>query len=376
MAEYGYQELLHTPEGLWDHYGRDYAEYMMIADRIMQRMHVYGYEDIKTPTFEYFDVFSKEIGTTPSRELYKFFDKEGDTLVLRPDFTPSVARCIAKYYREEKQPIRFCYEGSVFSNNSNLQGKLKESTQMGAELMNDGSVYADAEMVALLCESLLAAGLERFQITLGNVEYFKGVCDAAGMDAQTEKELREYISGKNFFAAQDFLESRGVEKKYRDQFLKITDFMGSDLELEEAAKTAPNERSKKALERLIEVYDILKAYGLQQYVSFDLTLLSKYRYYTGIIFKAYTYGVGEAVASGGRYDILLSHFGKDAAATGFMIPLDILIEARRMQHIPFDAPEDPVAVTYTDKTFREALEKVKQLRKQGVKVRLIPENIQ
>ena len=81
MGDQSKQELLHTPEGLWDHYGADYAQYRTVTQMIGETMHRYGYEDIKTPTFEFFDVFSREIGTTPSRELYKFFDKDGNTQV-------------------------------------------------------------------------------------------------------------------------------------------------------------------------------------------------------------------------------------------------------------------------------------------------------
>ena len=110
-------------------------------------------------------MFSKEIGTTPSRELYKFFDREGDTIALRPDFTPGVARCTAKYYMDETKPLRFRYEGSAFINNSSLQGRLKEMRQTGAELMNDASVYADAEMIAMLVQALRSTGLSEFLIS-------------------------------------------------------------------------------------------------------------------------------------------------------------------------------------------------------------------
>ena len=161
------QELLHTPEGVWDHYGKDYMEYTRTAHQVKLAFHSYGYEDIKTPTFEFFDVFSREVGTTPSRELYKFFDREGNTLVLRPDFTPSVARCAAKYFGESTDPLRFCYEGSAFQNIANLQGKLRESTQLGAELIGDGSVNADAEVIAMLIEGILKTGLTKFQIAVG-----------------------------------------------------------------------------------------------------------------------------------------------------------------------------------------------------------------
>ena len=188
------RQLLHTPEGVRDIYGKEYARKLAVEDLIHDRLRLYGYQDIQTPTFEFFDVFSREIGTTSSRELYKFFDKEGNTLVLRPDFTPSMARCAAKYFMDEDIPIRFCYAGNTFTNTGSLQGKLKEVTQMGAELIGDGSVQADGEMIALVVESLLEAGLKDFQVSIGQMEYFKGICAQAGLDEQTENELRSLIS--------------------------------------------------------------------------------------------------------------------------------------------------------------------------------------
>ena len=162
--------LLHTPEGVRDIYGKEYARKLAVEQKLQNAIHCFGYEDIQTPSIEFFDVFSKEIGTTPSKELYKFFDKEGNTLVLRPDFTPSIARCAAKYFMEEKVPLRFSYNGNTFTNTSNLQGKLKEVTQMGAELIGDPSVEADAEVISMVIEALKSTGLTRFQVTIGEVD--------------------------------------------------------------------------------------------------------------------------------------------------------------------------------------------------------------
>ena len=370
MSERTKQDLLHTPEGVWDHYGRDWAEYNFTEKVIGETLRSYGYEGIRTPSFEYFDVFSKEIGTTPSRELYKFFDREGDTIALRPDFTPGVARCTAKYYMDETKPLRFRYEGSAFINNSSLQGRLKEMRQTGAELMNDASVYADAEMIAMLVQALRSTGLSEFLISVGNVEYFKGICEAVSLDEETEETLRDYISGKNFFAAEDLLRSRGVDKRYQDLFLSITSIMKDAGELSRAAGEAPNERSARALLRLLDVLHVLKAYGADRYVSIDLSLLSRYHYYTGIIFKGYTYGVGDAIASGGRYDQLLSCFGKKAPAVGFMIPLDTLMEALRAQKIQVPAEPEPETLYYTEENFEEVLQEAKRRRDAGSSIAL------
>lgn len=366
------QELLHTPEGLWDHYGADCAQYETVTRMIGETMHRYGYEDIQTPTFEFFDVFSREIGTTPSRELYKFFDKDGNTLVLRPDFTPSVARCAAKYFMDEERPLRFCYQGSAFTNTSSLQGKLKESTQMGAECINDDSAEADAELLALLIDALLGVGLDKFQITVGNMEYFKGMCDAAGLDDKTEGELRDYVSGKNYFAAENLLKKQTIDAGLSEKFLQITSFAGNDRDLTVMLEEAPNERAAAAIRRLIEVYRILKLYGYEKYISFDLALLSRYRYYTGILFKAYTYGVGDQVASGGRYDTLLSQFGKNAPAIGFMFQIDTLIEAMRTQNVGPLVHSSPEVVTYTEEDFADKLVKVQRARQSGRRIALVP----
>lgn len=369
------RQLLHTPEGVRDIYGKEYAGKLCTEEQLRRQFHLYGYQDIQTPAFEFFDVFSKEIGTTPSKDLYKFFDKEGNTLVLRPDFTPSMARCAAKYFMDENVPIRFCYGGNTFTNTSSLQGKLCEVTQMGAELMNDGSVEADGEMIAMAVEALCQAGLKRFQVSIGQVEYFKGLCAQAGLLEETELELREFISSKNRFGAEELLIETGIPERYREMILATSDYFGSVEVLEQAKNQDLNQRSLDAVLRLEKLYQVLCEYGVEKYVSFDLGMLSKYNYYTGVIFKIYTYGVGDAVAKGGRYDRLLGYFGKDAPAIGFVVVVDDLLLALQRQEggIPVSEPEIQV-LTYQKGNYEAVLSKAKELRKNKIRVSLIPED--
>ncbi len=368
------QQLLHTPEGVRDIYGKEYARKLGIEALIQKQFNLYGYQDIQTPTFEFFDVFSREIGTTPSKDLYKFFDKEGNTLVLRPDFTPSMARCAAKYFMDEDVPIRFCYAGNTFTNTGNLQGKLKEVTQMGAELMNDGSVEADGEMIAMAVEALSLAGLKEFQVSIGQVEYFKGICSQAGLSEETELELRDLISGKNIFGAEELLTEKGVPDKYKSMILKTSDCFGSVEVLSKAKELDLNERSLNAISRLEKLYQVLCGYGVEKYVSFDLGMLSKYNYYTGVIFKVYTYGVGDAIAKGGRYDRLLGYFGKEAPAIGFVVAIDDLLSALAHQKGTFPPEKELKILSYTPENYETRLSEAKGLRKSGIKVALIPEN--
>lgn len=365
------KHLVHTPEGVRDIYGEEFARKLKIQHLIHEKLANYGYVDIQTPTFEFFDVFSKEIGTTPSKELYKFFDKEGNTLVLRPDFTPSIARCAVKYFEEDTMPIRFSYVGNTFTNTSNLQGKLKEVTQMGAELIGDDSISSDAEIISLVVDSLLHIGLTDFQISIGEVDYFKGLCIEAGLDEETELELRDYISIKNFFGAEEVLINKHIQEKYRKILLKVSDLFGSADIFQDAKKIASNEISTKSIERLEKLYEVLCIYGVEKYVSFDLGMLSKYNYYSGIIFQAYTYGVGDAVVKGGRYDNLLKKFGKDTPAIGFMFIIDDLMSALSSQHIELKIEQRNILVVFDCDYSKEAIAFVKKLRNEGENVELI-----
>ncbi len=367
------KRLLHTPEGVRDIYGKEYAKKLTVENQLHELIASYGYEDIQTPTFEFFDVFSKEIGTIPSKELYKFFDKEGNTLVLRPDFTPSMARCAAKYFMEEHVPIRFAYKGNTFTNTSNLQGKLKEVTQMGVELMNEPSVEADGEMIALVVECLKRAGLKEFQVSIGQVEYFKGLCQDASLDEDTELDLRACISGKNFFAAQDLLNERNVDARYREILLKAADYISNMSSLSEAKAYVKNERSLAAIEHLEKLDNVLKLYGVEDYISYDLGMLSKYNYYTGVILKAYAYGVGNAVVTGGRYNTLLGRFGKEAPAIGFAIVIDDIMEAlsRQKSEIPVPSVEKIYYDSSIPGDFEQKLESVQKLRAEGHHIALL-----
>ncbi|MDR2546738.1 MAG: ATP phosphoribosyltransferase regulatory subunit [Lachnospiraceae bacterium] len=363
-------KLLHTPEGVRDIYGNEYARKLWVEGVIKKQLNSYGYMDIMTPTFEYFDVFAREIGTTPSKDLFKMIDGDGNTLVLRPDFTPGVARCAAKYFGDTDTPLRFCYHGNTYTNTSSLQGKLKEVTQMGVELIGDDSIHAEAETIALAIEALLAAGLLEFQISIGEVEYFKGICEAAGIDAQMEAKLRDLISEKNIFGVEEVLLEAGADDKSREQLLRITDLLGTQEILAQASEEAGNQRSQAAVLRLCELYKVLGEYGVDKYVAFDLGMLSHYNYYTGIIFKCYAYGVGDVIAKGGRYDNLLEQFGEKKAAVGFAFTIDALMAALYRQRVLIkETATDTVEYSHD---FADQLNAVKERRRAGEQVALNP----
>ncbi len=366
-------QLLHTPDGVRDIYNGECRQKLLLQEKLHEVLKRYGYRDIQTPTFEFFNIFSKEIGTTPSKDLYKFFDKDGNTLVLRPDFTPSIVRSAAKYYTDDKIPVRLCYMGNTFINSSSYQGRLKENTQCGAELIGEKSIAADAEILAMVADSLRAGGLKEFQISVGHAQFFKGLVQEAGLDEEQEEELRELLSNKNFFGVEEFVETLNLDSDLMQLFSMLGRFDTTAEELEEACKFAGNyPEILSALSNLLQLDTYLKMYGIEKYVSFEPGIVSDYHYYTGIIFYGYTFGTGEPVVKGGRYDTLPEYFGKHAPAIGFAIVVDQLLAALSRQKISLPVPEEYVLLVYGQDSLSHAVQKAQHLRSQGCHAALVP----
>lgn len=359
------KQQMHTPEGVRDIYGLEFKKKLILEETLQKVLHLYGYQDIQTPMFEYFDVFGKEIGTIPSKELYKFFDKEGNTLVLRPDITPSIARVATSVYESEDMPIRLCYKGNTFINHSNYQGRLRENTQLGAELIGVDNVEADAEMIAMAAASLREVGLKDFQIHIGYVDFFEGLIEETELNEEDELLLRGLIKNRNYFGVDELLESKQVKVTAKAAFQILPELIGGAEVLKEAKKISLNFKTLDAVKRLEEIYAILVSYGVEKHITFDLSMSGTYGYYTGIIFRGYTYGTGDAIVKGGRYNNLLEKFGKVSPSIGFVIVVDELLSAFARQKVEIPCEYKTTFVLYEEGRHAEALSVARDFRRNG-----------
>lgn len=356
------RKLLHTPEGVRDIYNVECGKKLTLESRLKKTLHLYGYHDIQTPTFEYFEVFRKEVGTLPSKDLYKFFDKEGNTLVLRPDITPSIARAAATLFGDEKLPIRLCYTGNTFVNHSSYQGRLREVTQLGAEYIGDDSPSADAEMLALVIESMLAVGLKEFQLNVGHLGFFQSLIEDAALDEEARERVIELVNNRNYFGVEEYLDSIAVKRSSLEAFFALGELIGGVEVLARAKDIAPNSDGLMAVKRLEKIYNILKMYGVEKYITFDLGMTGVYGYYTGIIFRGYTYGTGDAIVKGGRYDRLLEKFGKTAPSIGFAIVIDELMNAMIRQRIRIVYTRKNHIILYDENREKDAIALARDFR--------------
>lgn len=365
------ENLLHTPEGVRDIYDAECARKVKLQDRLSKIFSQYGYRRIQTPTFEFFDIFNGERGTVTSREMYKFFDREGNTLVLRPDMTPSVARAVAKYYKDEKTPLRFCYAGNVFVNHFSYQGRMKESTQMGGELIGDDSAAADAEQIVLAIELLKEAGLDQFVVDIGHAGFLRVVMEQAGLDEESEELLKSLIENKNYFGIESLIEEKKISEDLKNILMEMPNLSGSYEILENVKKLTGNQKALAIIDRLKQIYECVSAYGLGQYITFDLGMPTGYDYYTGVIFRGYTYGTGDAIVKGGRYDNLIGQFGKDAPSVGFVVVIDQLMAALDRQKVRIDLNEPSILLLYQAQDYQKAITEATKLRKENMSVTLM-----
>ena len=184
-------------------------------------------------------------------------------------------------------------------------------------------------------------------------------------DEDVKEQLRELIINKNFFGLIEFVESLDIPQAVKDVFVQFNELNGDVDILDKADALVSNETSKRAIRKLRKVYRMLKVYGLEQYISFDLGMLSRHNYYTGVIFKAYTYGTGDAVLKGGRYDNLIEQFGKKAPSIGFAIVLDSLMMALERQKIQMEADFTDMLIVYEEEAMEAAIPAAVGYRKEG-----------
>ncbi len=364
------EQKLHTPEGVRDIYNKECETKLALQKKLSTVLHLYGYQDIQTPTFEYYDVFREEIGSTSTQELYKFFDREGNILALRPDITPSVARAAATLFENEDFPIRLCYAGNTFINHSSYQGRLKENTQLGAELIGLDSIEADAEMIAMVVDGLKKVGLKEFQVSIGHVDFIRGLMCGAELGEKESREVRTLITNRNYFGVEELLDSRNVKENIKKAFHILPELAGGAEVLEQALKVAPDLNARLGVTRLQQIHRLLKLYGAEDHVTFDLSMSGNYGYYTGVIFRAYTYGTGDAIVRGGRYDHLLEKFGKSTPSIGFAIIVDELMNALNRQKITVETLHKNLIV-YTEQTEEQAVSLACSFRSKGRNIELL-----
>ena len=193
----------------------------------------------------------------------------------------------------------------------------------------------------------------------------------ANLDEDAEERVRELINNRNFFGVEEFLDSVQVKRSSKEAFAALNDLVGGITTLAQAKNIAPNSKGVKAIRRLEKIYDILKLYGVEKLVTFDFSMSGTYGYYSGIIFRVYTFGTGDAIVKGGRYDHLTEKFGKKSPAIGFAIVIDELMNSLVRQKVRIVYTRKNTVILYDPERKREAISLARDFRRKAKNTELI-----
>lgn len=359
------QYHLHTPDGVQDYLPVECYHKRQLEAEVRRTFRAWGYREIEPGIMEYLDVFTNAVSAFPQEAMVKFCDAQGRLLVLRPDITTPTARLAATRLREESL-LRLCYLGNSFHFAAEaLAAGQREFTQMGVELMGLEGPEADAEVIALAISAFQQIGLEGFQIDIGQVEFFKGLAEEAGLKAEEIEELRRLVEQKNLLGMEMFMGKAQIAPEVRNRILELPTLYGGREVLDVARAYSDNARCREAVAYIDEVLGILADYGLEEFVSVDLGMLQSLDYYTGMIFRGICEDMGHPILTGGRYDKLVAQFGRVMPATGFAMGVKPLLIALERQGALGRYHGPDAVVGYAPACRAQAIALMQQLRKSG-----------
>jgi ATP phosphoribosyltransferase regulatory subunit len=356
------------PEGVRDLLFADAAAVRAMVTTLTQLWETWGYHEVILPTFEYASTLATDVGAEIDAEMYRFFDRQGRTLALRPDMTIPTARIVGTRLYDQPMPLRLCYSGSVFRYEPPRAGRQHEFLQAGVELIGAPGATADAESVALAVAALRALGVPEFRVTVGHVEFFRGLLKALDWPERQAARLRQAMDHKAEADLELLLREADTAPDTLAIVLALPRLIGTASVLQEAERLCLNEGMLRALRDLQSLNELLVAYGVADYVTYDLAEVRDLDYYTGITFEGFAPGLGFNLISGGRYDDLIGHFGPSQPAVGWALVLDRILLAREQQGVVAAEPVADVLLNADD--CNACLAWAMSARDRGVRVEL------
>jgi ATP phosphoribosyltransferase regulatory subunit len=314
------------PAGMRYYIGAEARLRRTVEDVAMSVFEGWNYEEVITPSVDYYDLFEQGMGQREAQRGFRFTDNDGRLLALRPDVTSSVARMAATLLSERPRPLRFCYAAPVFRQQAQSPAEWRrENTQLGCELIGAGGKPADLEILRLAAEILSRLNLQtRYCITINNVEIFNGVAAQMNLTPEAREQFRSLIDTRAAAELQQFLQD--YDSREGHAFSQPTQLTGTRMVIQTARHLITNARSVAALDSLDELWTEIESLGLQNSFEIDLGNVSSLDYYTGLSLKVFVHGAGTSVGRGGRYDGLTGSFGRAEPAVGFVLNLDALTE--------------------------------------------------
>jgi histidyl-tRNA synthetase len=351
----GFRDFYPEPLPHQDVWSADARQHIFDKWRAMARR--YGFREYDGPPLEPLELFTTKSGAEIVGQLYNFVDKGDRAISLRPEMTPTLARMVAAHERNYKKPIKWFAIPQLFRYERQQKGRLREHFQFNADLIGETDPAADAELIALLIDTLRAFGLtaEDFVIRLSSRNAWHDFFKHGGGD-----NAHEY----DFFQTIDKLERSAPEETEK----KLVSFGFSLAQVNEFITAG------KPTAELDSILQNLAARGLKDFVKVDYKVIRGLAYYTGVVFEAFDRkGEFRAIAGGGRYNNLVKLIsgGKvDLPALGFGMGDVVLLELLKERGLlpKFDSPMDVFVLIEAESLRPQSLKLVHDLRAAGYAV--------
>lgn len=332
-----------------------------IGTKAKELLEKWGYEEVETPIVEYHQTVGL-LSQIQEEKFIKFLDPVGKTVILRPDFTAPLARFVSSVYRDVPFPIRLMYQGKVYRNKGNRE--IEEINQIGLELIGLDSLEADAEVIALAVKIIMEFCSGNFAISIGHTKFLQILLQEIGCQGDICNKLFAYLLAHDYVGYKDLVESLEVKDDYKYYLLRVLKLRGKVADVLEGRNWFSGQEWQKVFCDLENLWNILQQYELSQYICYDLSLVGRQNYYTGLIYNLYCEGHPYPICAGGRYDRLLESFGHKAPATGFAVNIDHLLQAT--VNLKGKVKEkDKILLIYLPNNRLTAIKKAQFLRSQG-----------
>ena len=279
-----------------------------------------GYARFSMRRFEEYGLYLENKSFLKSENVLTFTNPDGKLMALKPDVTLS----IVKHARRERQGLeRVYYQESVYSYSA-LNREVTEIEQMGVEAIGDVDGYVVSEVVRLAVDSLQMIGLP-YVLDISHMGFIAGLLDSAGLSPEQQARTLDLVRKKNAHELRAFLVDRQTAPDTLKRIVRLSTLAGPFDQVFPAAQAlSVNSQTQTALDEMKALYDVLAFNDAANALRLDLSMLNELDYYNGIVFQGYVQGAPRAVLSGGRYDLLMRRFGKEADGIGFAVYLDEL----------------------------------------------------
>ncbi|HXC92562.1 MAG TPA: ATP phosphoribosyltransferase regulatory subunit [Geobacteraceae bacterium] len=354
------------PKGVTDFLPEQAEKIGFIEEKINRTFELWGFRRIIAPMLEFEELLAIGMDDSLRDKSFRFEDRQSHRLLaIPPDITPQVARIEAMRMSGYPLPHRLYYNGRVLRQVESQSGRSRELYQSGVELIGLDSPEADAEMIAITAEILRKLGFDSFKIDLGQVEFFRGIMGSATLAQPVIDALQEAIARKDSTTVRTILEGENIPDAIKAEIAALPRMFGSTDVIQKASSTVRNDRSRRALDNLAKVIEILAIHGIRDELTIDLGEIRGLSYHTGVTFEGFVPAIGEPVCGGGRYDGLMGRYGRSVPATGFAFNVLNLLHGVEKTSC-MKTPETPRILLFNKKEDRRAaLELTSRLREKG-----------